>query len=564
MLKTEGFAQLIQNVADKAQLATVVADAVRIAATLDGRVPESAGLQALTDADRTFLELAGHLPATQETDVGDLILLTRTGRVAIVLAKESDPPPGAHVLATVGWDGDRPEAVTARWRREHDALRQEIRNVHRGLQNESASAVARRLDRIAFSLMHMAPVLLYVDDHVYSNLGKFGNLPGKSLSPDDKRCLLTRLKATAVAEWDPVDACFVACLYALLLSGPPVRAEEFNGSQLTPAALRAFLVERLAEYGATDSEESDELPLAGLENLALRCAQMRDVAVANGQLPFREINGLTLHKRERLMPAPNTLADVPHQVVGYLMGRLDRALPSDQVLSGSASEYAELMAQLARAAAPPGFTSAFEGFLHGFLRCAAEAFEADVSMSRGPRSFAPLRADPAPQQDPLTLGTGDFYCCVAPRDEFTRRFAAKQDGLVRTLSAYSARMRYNTWHYLPHTLGISDRQPGRDDWFFAPTLPDVTDWSDQHHTGHVAFGVRHAIRVPFGISYDGRQLPGLYDLRLMRTCPPPFTVAELRAATATGRLLAELYQAMSVHEPVVTDFDRNWYQQFHG
>jgi hypothetical protein len=134
---------------------------------------------------------------------------------------------------------------------------------------------------------------------------------------------------------------------------------------------------------------------------------------------------------------------------------------------------------------------------------------------------------------------------------------------VRTLAAYSARMRFNTWHYLPHTLGIADRAASRPDWFFAPTMPDLTDWSDQHHTGHVAFGVRYAIRVPIGIEYDGRPLPGLYDLRVMRTGAPPFTFGDLRRAVAAGLLLRQLYQAMSGYRPLVTDFGKSWYEGFH-
>jgi hypothetical protein len=109
-----------------------------------------------------------------------------------------------------------------------------------------------------------------------------------------------------------------------------------------------------------------------------------------------------------------------------------------------------------------------------------------------------------------------------------------------------------------------EREPGRDDWFFAPTMPDVTTWSDQHHTGHVAFGVRYAIRVPFGIDFAGRQLPGLYDLRLMRTSSPPFTQADLRRAIGAASVLRLLYQAMSRYEPVVTNFAKDWYGRFHG
>src|SRR5690606_23888043 len=76
-------------------------------------------------------------------------------------------------------------------------------------------------------------------------------------------------------------------------------------------------------------------------------------------------------------------------------------------------------------------------------------------------------------------------------------------------------MRYNGWHYLPHSSGMHHRAAERD-WFFAPTMSDVTDWSGQHHTGHVALGVRYAIRVPCGIELAGANRPGVHDFRLMR------------------------------------------------
>jgi hypothetical protein len=256
------------------------------------------------------------------------------------------------------------------------------------------------------------------------------------------------------------------------------------------------------------------------------------------------------------------VGDAPEALVAHVAGILGVDLPADTPIDALVPHFTAFAGRLVREPAPDGFGSAFEAALHGFVGAAAEAFEADVAMSRGPQRFTALRV--APELDPFGLGTGEFYCCVAPRQAFVDRFGADRPGLVRALSAYSARMRFNTWHYLPHTLGIVEREPGRDDWFFAPTMPDVTDWSDQHHTGHVVFGVRYAIRVPFGVEFDGRPLPGLYDLRLMRTAEPSYTVADLRAAVAAAAILRGFYQAATAYEPVVTDFGKTWYEAFHG
>jgi hypothetical protein len=565
-LKTEGFAQLISEVSSKARLASDAAKILRIALTLDDRLGEDVGLGAVTAADRIVVDLLRRsaVPLDLDAEAGDLVVLTRTGRLAISRA-EATAQADAHLLGALRWDGERAADIRRRWRAEHEKTREEISRIHRDLAREPVDRVDAKIARIQHSIVHMAPVLIYVDDRTYTNLGKSGNLPGKSLSVDNERSLLVQLRDRPVIEWDPEDACFVACLDALLLSGPAVRAEEFNGAQLNPTTLARFLAERIASYGGTVPARGREAPdLRHLEESAIACSEGRRKAVSAGRLPYRVINGLNLHKRERLMSAPTLLADAPERVASYTRELLGVDLPATQRIDGLGPLFSDLAGRLVHAPAPGPFSTAFEGVLHGFLTAAAEAFDADVAMSRGPETFDPLRAEPGSDADPFALGTGDFFCCVTPRQAFVQRFGGDRQGLVRALSAYSARMRFNTWHYLPHTLAIAEREPGREDWFFAPTMPDVTEWSDQHHTGHVTFGVRYAIRVPFGIRYDGRALPGLYDLRLMRTSPPPFTTEELRRAIAAAAILGQLYQAMSVHEPVVTDFGKDWYQRFHG
>lgn len=559
-LKTEGFDQVVADVAAAAGLTATAAEMIRTALTLDGRFSEEYGLSALTPADREIAgSTAGASLAEPAGDSQDRLFLTRTGRLA-VCPQGTPGPQDAHLIGALTWSGA--DDVRSRAARLREASRREITAVRGELAAETAAETAARLDRIEFAVAHMAPVLLYVGDRVYSNLGKFSNLPGKSLSAGHERSVLTKLRGIPVTGWAPEDACFVGCLDVLMSSGPPVRAEEFNGMQLTPVPLAAFLAERIAGYGGTAETGHPPASLRSLTELAIACRQYREKAIAGGQLPYRVINGLTLHKREGLLTAPQTLGEVPGALTAHLSGLLGTELTAATPIGELAPRWTALAARLAAAPAPAGFSTAFEATLHQFLTVTAEAFDADVSMSRGPQRFGPLRAEPG--TDPLSLNTGDFYCCVTPRRAFADRFGDARQGLVRTLSAYSARMRFNTWHYLPHTLAIVEREPGREDWFFAPTMPDVAEWSDQHHTGHVAFGVRYAIRIPLGIEYDGRPLPGLYDLRLMRTGLPPFTDTDLRQAIAAGMLLQQLYQAMSAHEPEVTDFAKSWYEKFHG
>jgi hypothetical protein len=562
-LRAGGFAELLSGVIAKARSTPEAAEVVRLALTLDDRLPEEIGLLALTPADRSLVECARR-PAVRlaaDAETGDRLYLTRTGRLA-ARPDGMQAPAGAEPLGALRWAGEDPGDIRTRWQELTANSEKEINALHDEFALEPVERVHERIDRIEYAVVHMAPVILYVNDRVYSNLGKTSNLPGKSLSVRHARSLLNIWRHTPVPEWAPEDACFVACLDALLRSGPPVRAEEFNGAQLTPATLTRFLVERVAGYGGEPPADSAPLSLTALDDLALTCARLRTRAVTGGTMPYRVINGLNLHKRERLMTAPVLVGDAAAAILPELSDLLGVDVAAGDRIDGLAPAFTGLAARLAGAPAPDGFSTAFAAAIHRLIAAAAEAYHADVAMSRGPQRFDPLRV--APGTDPFGLGTGDFYCCVAPRRAFVERFGVDRQGLTRALSAYSARMRFNTWHYLPHTLGIVERQPGRDDWFFAPTMADVTDWSDQHHLGHVAFAVRHAIRVPFGIEFDGRPLPGLYDLRLMRASPPPFTETELRGAVAAAAILRQLYQAMARYEPVVVDFGKPWYERFHG
>jgi hypothetical protein len=406
----------------------------------------------------------------------------------------------------------------------------------------------------------MAPVLLYVGDRTYSNLGSFSNLPGKSIRVDAPGSLLNSLRDTPVAEWAVEDAVFVACLATLLRSGPAVRAEEFNGVQLAPDRVENFLAERIGEYGGQATWVEHLGRLERLTTLAEQCSRLRHQLIDGGAVFYRTINGLTLHKRECILREPIEYAEVPPPMHAVLSERLGRPVAEEFPAAGEALRA--IVARLPQERAGKNFSSPFEEFLHQLLAAIANATESDVSMGRGPRNLAGLARVGAPADVQLKLGTSEFYCCVTPSETFDRRFPGDRDELIRALSAYSSRMRYNTWHYLPHSFGLTGQS--RDDWFFAPTMPDITDWSDQHHTGHVMFGVRYAIRVPIGIDFDGEYRPGLFDLRLMRTREPAYRIADLRSAVAAGRLLGALHQAMAAQPRVISDFGNDWYRRFYG
>ncbi len=491
-----------------------------------------------------------------------------TGRLRVLAARSPDPE-GAHRIGVIDWPSGRPDGLATELAELAAADLAEAQDIASWLAGLSHDRVDAMIAHLRTSLLHMAPVLLYTGDGCYTNLGKQSNLAGKSMAADSPRCLLNRLADTPVTAWSAQDATYLACLYALITSGPPVRAEEFSGTQLRPDRLERFLRERLGTYQAAVPDTAG-LPVGErLQVLARATAQARVTVVRNGARPYRMIQGLNLNKQEHLSWEPVTLADVPAAVLEAFSVLLGCSVPGDFDALGAAC--ADAMPSL-HVADGDGFTSGFERVLHELVEVATEATGSDVGMSRGPRRVGELtRLVRQGGMEPLTWTTNAFYCCVTPSWQFVRHFAQVPDQLPQVLRAIAARMRYNGWHYLPHTLGVHERSGDRD-WFFAPTMSDLTDWSDQHHTGHVANGVRYAIRVPFGITLAGTYRPGLHDFRLMRSAGQPYTPADLRVAHAIGEVLRQLYQAhadrLAAADPGadldIVDFDNPWYQARYG
>src|ERR1700754_2811570 len=95
-LKTPGFDAQVKAAAERARACGLAADAIRIAATLDGMVPEQIGRAAMGLGERVYTEIAesqvaGFAPTggpdtAADDGAGDLLVLTGTGRLRVVPA----------------------------------------------------------------------------------------------------------------------------------------------------------------------------------------------------------------------------------------------------------------------------------------------------------------------------------------------------------------------------------------------------------------------------------------------------------------------------------------------
>lgn len=163
---------------------------------------------------------------------------------------------------------------------------------------------------------------------------------------------------------------------------------------------------------------------------------------------------------------------------------------------------------------------------------AVRATGADYGMSSSLRRPGALFVDKAENLGAVigALTPKDFYCCIVGTDELRRRFGERLSGDV--FRAVQARMQFNRWHFiagnLPRHLVAEDRH-----YFYPPALPDLAEWVDQFHAGHIRAAVRYSVRSPgpeiidTPLEISGHEFRGFYDVRVVRIGEKPFDLQDL-------------------------------------
>lgn len=103
------------------------------------------------------------------------------------------------------------------------------------------------VDEVEEELNHIAPILLYIDDMLYTSLGKHNNLLKKLGSPSDDY-ILSNLKKLKIGEWSLSERKLIYFIYVLLQSGTSYRVEELNGFHLSYKTLFDFFENKLQKY----------------------------------------------------------------------------------------------------------------------------------------------------------------------------------------------------------------------------------------------------------------------------------------------------------------------------
>ncbi|MCO5971426.1 hypothetical protein [Actinoallomurus soli] len=589
-----GFPGLLKRVWREASAAPDLPSAVDTLLTLAGHVPADIQLRALPVADECALkvlfgrswrgdgieaardaEVVGDAEAARAIGAADdaeaaflgEVGLNTSGRVVLRVPSKG-PLSGAEELVggvlRVPWSGRDLADYQAELARATARLRDSVADCRAWLTAAGPDGRRDMLETLKEAARRTAPFVLYSGDRQYTNFRDRNTLTGKTLWPGHPDCALSSLAPIPLELWSDSDVLMVTCLTLLVRSAGFARIEEANGTQLTIDHV-AHLLERtrLAYNGVPGGGQVPPAAsprVAALGDLAEAVARRRREITSKVQL-YREIHGPLMHKIERVAGAP---AGDARRLEADLCARVRDRFPVTGDTLGELG--AAIAASPGWLAEPHGeFGTGLESLVHETVRAATATFDADFAMSRGMRSLTAL-VTALREQEWAEIATWDlphFFCCVVPTPEARRYFADSPAQLADVAWSMSARMQYNSWHFLVGNLPKSPEIAARD-YFVPPTIPDIAYYSDQHHHGHVAAKVRFSIRSPQSVEVLGRAFNGFVDLRLLRCEGLPFDEQDLLAAHRASGFIAKatgLAAALAAEgaDFDITAFDTQWH-----
>jgi hypothetical protein len=536
--------------------------------TLDGRVEREAALAGLSPAERHACDCIV-AKASEPSPSGNLSIAFRPHGRLHLLAR-GDFEAQATVLALlchVELEAGDLETFHALRRSTEEALEQERAAICADLDKQGYERVCTELLAIT---EHMAPLICYVGDRCISNfynVGKSGFAGETTLADAVRQVSERRAKA------DIAILTAIHCLHLIAASGPYTRLEELNAGQLSRSTVAAFFDGKRAFYETIDRHAADEsFNFLSLREKAAWLAAMR-VAIGTKQRFIRLINGSSLSKREAILSLPPTSAPgVDASIASRVMATLQRSLPAgclaDPLFNGR--HFGDLLGPgLVPVEQRSHFGSGLEYLVDRVVAEAVQSTHSDIGMTRSARDYRRFAEALHHSETAVACGwtQAEYFCHVVASPDLSETLSPKT--LCTTLSAISARMRFNSWHYVPSYFEATD-VPASRGWFAAPRMADIADDSDQHHTGHMHAAVRYCIRSPLPLRVSSAVLPGFIDLRLMRQSGIPYGQAELLTAIAYTEVLQAIYQKLMDHvlgrdaRFVFSFGDKKWFDRIYA
>ena len=578
-----GFPGLLARTWHKAVRAADPRAALTLLLTLDGHVPLDVQLRALRSAEEDAVRVlyglswregpdapgAGLLDASAPCAHLGEIGLTTGGRVAVGVPGGGPLADGEELVdgvLRVPWPQAAVDAYLAASARSRARYARQAADCRAWLAAAGPDGRAEILETLQQAALRTAPFVLYHEDRRYTNFREHNNLAGKTLWPGHPDCVLTGLLRLPLELWSDADAVAVAAMTLLVHSSGFGRIEEANGTQLTLDHCALMLERTRTRYesasAAAPIAAAADTSFAALDALALSLRARRAEIMGGGAAQlYRRIDGALMHKTELVAaPADRFAREREAEMCARLSGRLPFAGESMDALATALEADADFLA-----APHGGFGTGLESVLYQTVQAAVLTFGADFAMSRGMRSLPnlieALRAEEWARICSWELP--EYFCCVVPAPSALSRFGGSGDWVADAAWAMSARMQYNSWHFVPGNLPKTPEVEARDH-FVPPTMPDISFHSDQHHHGHVAAQVRFSVRSPQAVTVAGRRFGGFIDLRLLRCDGEPFHEQDLLAAHRVSAFVARATSlaarlAEQGRRLEVTAFDAEWH-----
>ncbi|WP_442604273.1 hypothetical protein [Paenibacillus sp. KN14-4R] len=450
---------------------------------------------------------------------------------------------------------------------------EEIKQIDSFLSTTSADEHLEMIEKVRYMTNYTDPVLIYVEDQTYTRFSKHNNLVEETR--DEEVLLFARLRTIPWTAWTDHEKVFIYCMYHLQQAG--CRGEEFNGRQLNVGELTQYLEERRMQLSAKFDSNAEILAYTPITLLdKARWIGRLKAAVREDYVIYRQVNGLNFGKTEHLFPREEGSLDI-HSLPDALVNDMERICGAPLTSYDPHGLY-ELFADWLNQILPDMTTSVssdeygakldpIENMVHTVVQYAVETIGADIGMSRGLREWFNLKMihDDQLFVEACDWPVTDYYCCVVPSSKMQSKLADHGPLLQTILTAISKRMEYNSWHYMPGHFPIESRH-----FYIPPAMPDMTEWSNLHHSGHVLANVLYAIRSPGEIRYADHTYNGMMDIRLMRQTGDPFTLDDLKAAVQFTQVLKIFNQALmdvtaARQAPYrVMAFTKDWYKSVYG
>lgn len=414
---------------------------------------------------------------------------------------------------------------------------------------ERSGSLGAMLEVADDAVRHVESVCLYIADQFFGVVERHTNL----VDPRGYGSLFKELSGSPVGTWRRDHRLLVIALWSLFRSGRSVRFEEFSGKVLTARRLLARLEQLRCAY---------RLPgpslLESPTRLADTSAAIGDFALKQAPedlLRYRHVNGITYLKCEQVIERRN-FDDGLEGASPRLLRLLEElgARPSDEPSARAVFKAAACAlfdgpaARVSHWMEGTPAHSPMEILIQEVVASAVACTRADYGMSSSLRRPGVLMtSSPECQaQAMLTLTTKDFFTCVTARPALSHDLDG--DIVEDIYRPVQTRMQFNRWHFIPGNF-LRSEVPLDRHFFYPPVLPDLDEWVDQHHKGHIRAWVRYSIRSPAPDMHEpaliigGRAFRGFYDVRVVRMNEPAFELEDLIAVRRHCNWLGAAWKA---------------------